>query len=119
MSCHCNGSGGEQKQEDSDERGSINDGVVNGIRGVMEEKVVFDMSSEGEDRGYLNVVAFVDSRYEIEGCEAESEDGSGHRGCRELESAGWLGLNQSQKYIVSDVNTIKIGRQAAGLTALE
>lgn len=57
----------------------------------MEEKVVLNVSSGVEDRGDLNIAAFIDSRYEIERCEAETKDSSVYGDCGELETAGWLG----------------------------
>ena len=56
-----------------------------GVAGVVEEEVVLDAHVGDDGHGDLDVAAFVGGGEDVEGGEAEAEDGSGDGVSRELE----------------------------------
>ncbi len=80
--------GGEDDQEQGDDGGGVEDlvveegvgecgGVGEAGGGVVEEEVVLDAEAGGEGHGDLDVAAFVGGGDEVEGGQAQAEEGAG------------------------------------------
>ena len=62
---------------EGDEGGGVEDLIVEGVAGVVEEEVVLDAHVGDDGHGDLDVAALVGGGEDVEGGEAEAEGGSG------------------------------------------
>ena len=87
---NCNGGDGQGEEYDGDYGGGVEDLIVGGVAGVVEEEVVLDAHVGDDGHCDLDVAAFVGGGEDVEGGEGEAESGSGDGGDCELEAGlGW------------------------------